>query len=215
MPHEQDDHDHDDQAEQDVGRDTARLLDSLPDEVPEEHVEDPPADAAGGVGGQEDAVAQLGHAGEPRDHGAQEGGEATHEDGDRAAPAQLVQCAGDPLLAFAQRAELEQLVTPAIADGVPDGVAHNGAHHDDSDDATQVDATLGRQHAAEYGGGLAGEDEPEHDRVLREDEQADQHVGLPPVQRQKWLQQPADHRRAAGRGRLRSARRARHTAKVS
>ena len=57
----------------------------------------------------------------------------------------------------------------------------------------QADAALRGQDAAEDGGGLAREHEAEHDGVLGEDEQADQRVGLPPVEREQRLQEPADH----------------------
>ena len=102
-----------------------------------------------------------------------------------------------------------------VADLVADGVAHDGAQHDDDDDAGQADAALGGQHAAEDGGGLAGEHEAEHHGVLGEDEQADQRVGLPPVQREQRLEQPADHGAPSVRRRRRAERRARHTAIVS
>ena len=68
-----------------------------------------------------------GQAGQPRDHGAQEGGEAGDEDGDRASAVQLVERGVDALLAFAQRAELQQLAPPALADGVAHRVADDGA----------------------------------------------------------------------------------------
>ena len=83
--------------------------------------------------------------------------------------------------------------------GVAHRVADDGADDDHGDDGGQVHPALGGQHAAEDGGRLAGEDEAEHHGRLGEDQQADQRVGRPPVQREQRLEQTVDHGAAPAR----------------
>ncbi len=82
----------------------------------------------------------------------------------------------------------------SLADGVPHRVADDGAHDDHGEHDLEVHAALRRQHAAHDGGRLAREDEAEHHGRLGEDQETDEGVGRPAVQRQQRLEQAVDQR---------------------
>ena len=87
-----------------------------------------------------------------------------------------------------RKQERAEVATDLVADGVAEGRAGRIARTDHAEEAHVV---LGGEHPPVDDGRLTGEDEPEEQRRLAENERRDEQVGSRPVEREQRMEKRA------------------------
>ena len=115
----------------------------------------------------------LGHPGERRHDGPQERGPAAEEDGRSTSPTEEVLRTVDAVPVPVEGPQLHDPATEVAADLEADGVADDGGDHDHDEDRRERHVPERGRDAAEDGDRLTRHDEADEERVLDEDQPAD------------------------------------------